>query len=85
VSVILALLAALVYGVSDFFGGLASRGAKALTVLIYNYPFGAVIMIALLPLFPGHVSGGRWPGAASEAGSACSAWACSTAHWPSHR
>jgi drug/metabolite transporter (DMT)-like permease len=57
VSVVLALLAALVYGVSDFFGGLASRGAKALTVLIYNYPFGAVIMVALLPFFPGHVSG----------------------------
>jgi quinol-cytochrome oxidoreductase complex cytochrome b subunit len=55
VSVLLALMAALVYGVSDFLGGLASRGAKALTVLIYNYPFGALIMVALLPFFPGHV------------------------------
>lgn len=55
-TVILALFAAAFYGVSDFAGGLASRGTKALTVLLYNYPGGAVIMAALLPLFPGHVS-----------------------------
>jgi drug/metabolite transporter (DMT)-like permease len=56
VSVLLALMAAWIYGVSDFFGGLASRSAKALTVLIYAYPFGAAIMAVLLPFFPGSVS-----------------------------
>lgn len=55
-SVLFALLAAWIYGVSDFFGGLASRGTKSLTVLIYNYPFGALIMAGLLPFFPGPVS-----------------------------
>ena len=55
-AVLLALLAAGSYGVSDFLGGLASRGAKAATVLLYNYPVGALIMAALLPVFPGSVS-----------------------------
>jgi uncharacterized membrane protein len=54
--VLFALLAAACYGVSDFVGGLASRAAQALTVLLYNYPAGAVLMVALLPVFPGHVS-----------------------------
>jgi drug/metabolite transporter (DMT)-like permease len=55
-TVVLALFAAAFYGVSDFAGGLASRSSKAFTVLLYNYPAGAVVMAALLPLFPGHVS-----------------------------
>lgn len=55
-TVVLALFAAAFYGVSDFAGGLASRSTKAATVLLYNYPVGAVAMAALLPLFPGHVS-----------------------------
>ena len=53
--VFFALLAAACYGISDFLGGFASRAAKALTVLLYNYPAGALVMIALLPLFPGPV------------------------------
>ncbi|MCU1689312.1 MAG: conserved rane protein of unknown function [Jatrophihabitantaceae bacterium] len=55
-SVVLALFAALVYGISDFVGGLASRRAKAVTVLLYSYPVGALLMILLLPVFPGPVS-----------------------------
>ncbi len=55
-TVVLALLAAAFYGVSDFAGGLASRGTKAATVLLYGDPVGAVAMAALLPLFPGQVS-----------------------------
>jgi drug/metabolite transporter (DMT)-like permease len=57
VSVVLALLAAVAYGVSDFVGGLASRRVKAVTVLLCSYPVGALLMLALLPLFPGPVSG----------------------------
>ncbi|MEP6853403.1 MAG: DMT family transporter [bacterium] len=56
-AVLLALIAAATYGVSDFLGGLASRRTHALTVLLYNYPAGALVMVALLPLFPGSVSG----------------------------
>lgn len=55
-SVVLALFAALAYGISDFVGGLASRRAKAVTVLLYSYPVGALLMILLLPVFPGPVS-----------------------------
>lgn len=54
--VLFALLAAGSYGISDFLGGYASRSAKALTVLLYNYPIGAVLMAGLLPLFPGSIS-----------------------------
>ena len=54
--VLFALCAAGAYGVSDFLGGLASRRSKPLTVLLYNYPAGAIVMAALLTLFPGHVS-----------------------------
>ncbi len=56
-AVLLALLAAGSYGISDFLGGLASRRTQALTVLLYNYPAGALVMAALLPVFPGVVGG----------------------------
>jgi drug/metabolite transporter (DMT)-like permease len=53
VAVVLALLAAVSYGVSDFIGGLAARRRSALTILLYSYPVGVVLMVALLPLAPG--------------------------------
>ena len=49
----LALLAAVGYGVSDFAGGLASRRVRPLTALLYSHPVGAVLVAALLPMFPG--------------------------------
>jgi drug/metabolite transporter (DMT)-like permease len=52
----MALLAALAYGISDFVGGLSARRVKAITVLTYSYPVGALLMIALLPFFPGPIS-----------------------------
>lgn len=54
-AVVLAVLAAFCYGISDFLGGLASRRAAALTILIYSYPAGGVLMSALLVFFPGHL------------------------------
>ena len=70
--VVFALVAAACYGISDFLGGFASRAAKALTVLLYNYPAGALVMIALLPLFPGPVSWSTlaWSGIGGVAGMA---------------
>jgi len=44
------------YGVGDFVGGIASRRANAITVLLHSYPVGAVLMIAMLPFFPGDVT-----------------------------
>src|SRR5664279_5883155 len=49
----LAMLAAVGYGVSDFAGGLASRRVRPLTALLYGHPVGAVLVAALLPMFPG--------------------------------
>lgn len=52
-TVLLGLLAALFYGTSDFAGGLAARRRSAVTVLLYSYPVGAVLMTAMLVAFPG--------------------------------
>jgi drug/metabolite transporter (DMT)-like permease len=57
VTVVLGLLAAISYGVGDFAGAWASRRHTALNVLLFSYPVGAVLMLALLPAFPGHVTG----------------------------
>jgi len=57
VLVLLGLAAAITYGVGDFVGAFASRRHSAVTVLLYSYPVGAVLMTALLPLFPGAVTG----------------------------
>jgi drug/metabolite transporter (DMT)-like permease len=62
VTVLLGLLASLCYGVSDFGGGMASRRESAslrhsaITILTYSYPVGAVLMLGLLPFFPGHLT-----------------------------
>jgi uncharacterized membrane protein len=55
VTVLLGLAAALLYGVGDFAGGIASRRHTAITVLLLSYPVGAVLMAVLLPAFPGSV------------------------------
>ena len=58
-TVVFGLLAAVLYGIGDFAGGIASRLVRrrnsAITVLLWSYPVGAVLMTALLPLFPGHL------------------------------
>ena len=53
---ILGLLAAAFYGVGDFVGGLASRQRSAVNVLLFSYPVGAVLMLLMLPAFPGHLN-----------------------------
>jgi drug/metabolite transporter (DMT)-like permease len=56
VTVILGLLAAALYGLGDFSGGFASRAHNSVTILLYAYPVGAVLMAVMLPLFPGTMS-----------------------------
>lgn len=56
-TVVLGLAAAILYGLGDFAGGFASRRHGAVTVLLYSYPVGAVLMTAMLPFFGGHLSG----------------------------
>lgn len=52
-ALVLALAAALAYGVSDFAGGLASRRTTALTVLLVTQPVGAVGIGVLMPVLAG--------------------------------
>jgi drug/metabolite transporter (DMT)-like permease len=54
ITVVLGLAAAVLYGVSDFAGGITSRRHTAITVLLTSYPVGAVLMALMLPLFGGH-------------------------------
>jgi drug/metabolite transporter (DMT)-like permease len=54
ITVVLGLTAAILYGIGDFAGGIASRRHTAITVLLFSYPVGAVLMAAMLPLFGGH-------------------------------
>jgi drug/metabolite transporter (DMT)-like permease len=54
VTVVLGLAAAILYGVADFGGGIASRRHTAVTVLLTSYPVGALLMAAMLPFFGGH-------------------------------
>jgi drug/metabolite transporter (DMT)-like permease len=56
VTVVLGLAAAMLYGLADFGGGVASRRHTAITVLLFSYPVGAVLMAVMLPLFGGHAS-----------------------------
>jgi drug/metabolite transporter (DMT)-like permease len=57
VVVVLGLLAAIAYGLGDFAGGFASRKHSAVTVLLWAYPIGAVLMALLLPVFGGTPDG----------------------------
>jgi drug/metabolite transporter (DMT)-like permease len=56
VTVVLGLLAAAFYGVGDFAGGFASRRFNSVTILLYSYPVGAVLMAVMLPFFGGSAS-----------------------------
>ncbi|MGA9870822.1 MAG: DMT family transporter [Rhodococcus sp. (in: high G+C Gram-positive bacteria)] len=52
----LALVAAVGYGVSDFVGGVASRRVAALRVVIVSYPFSLIIVLLVAPFVGGSVS-----------------------------
>jgi drug/metabolite transporter (DMT)-like permease len=54
VAIVLSLVAAIVYGSSDFFGGLASRRTATIGVVIWSQAFGLVLLAGVLPLFGGH-------------------------------
>lgn len=55
-TVVLGLLAAVLYGFGDFSGGFASRSHNSVKVLLYAYPVGAVLMAAMLPFFAGELT-----------------------------
>ncbi|MBB5912011.1 drug/metabolite transporter (DMT)-like permease [Nocardia transvalensis] len=54
-AVLLALLAALGYGVSDFVGGVASRRVAALRIVIVSYPLSVLLVLVAAPFVGGVV------------------------------
>ena len=63
-AVVLALSSAVVYGASDFLGGLASRRASVFGVVALSQLAGLVALLALLPWLGGPVVGApTWAGA----------------------
>jgi len=67
----LALLSSLIWGVSDFLGGFASRRASPLRVMVVGTPAGAVLLFAIAPLVDGRLTTQAiwWGIAAGTAGS----------------
>jgi len=57
-AVILATACAVVYGTADFFGGLATRRSRVLAVVALSQLAGLALIVALLAVLPGVVSGG---------------------------
>ncbi len=55
-TVVLGLLAAVLYGIGDFAGGMAARAHSAVTILLYSYPVGVVLMALMVPFFPGELT-----------------------------
>jgi drug/metabolite transporter (DMT)-like permease len=70
VAVVLALSSAVVYGASDFLGGLASRRATVFGVVALSQLTGLVALLALLPWLGGPVTGADlgWGAAAGLVG-----------------
>ncbi|MGW0806918.1 EamA family transporter [Nonomuraea sp. NPDC002799] len=72
VTVFLATACAVVYGTADFFGGLATRRAQVLSVVVLSQIAGLALILVLLPLLPGSFSSGAllWGLAAGLSGAA---------------
>lgn len=56
ISVALALVSAVAYGTSDFFGALASRRIDALRVILLTYPVSTLLISAAAPFVGGRLS-----------------------------
>ncbi|MCJ7725224.1 MAG: hypothetical protein MUP76_02380, partial [Acidimicrobiia bacterium] len=56
--ILLALSAAALSGSGDFLGGLASRQGRVMGVVLTNHIAGVVTVLALAPLFSGHLDRG---------------------------
>lgn len=70
-AVVLGILAAIAYGCADFLGGLSSRRAKVLTVVLVSQLAGTILFVVSLPFFLGDPYSGSalaWGVAAGAAG-----------------
>jgi uncharacterized membrane protein len=57
VAIFLSLATALVYGSSDFLGGLASRRTSTVSVVVWSQAFGLLLLAVVLPAIGGHPTG----------------------------
>ncbi|MEU4225406.1 DMT family transporter [Nonomuraea sp. NPDC026600] len=57
-AVILATACAMVYGTADFFGGLATRRSRVLSVVALSQLAGLAVILVVLPMLPGRLSEG---------------------------
>ncbi len=73
--VVLALLSAIGFGVSDFVGGIASRQVAAVRVVLVSYPIVMVLLGVLAAIIGGPISAGAvvW-GSLGGIGQACGVW-----------
>ena len=73
--ILLALVAAAGYGVSDFVGGVAARRVAALRVVLVSYPLSVLLVAVLAPFVGGRVELGSllW-GAAAGATAGLAVW-----------
>lgn len=71
-AVVLALASSLVYGTSDFLGGLAARRSPVIGVVAWSQGVGLLVLLALVPLLPGTATGADlgWGALAGLAGGA---------------
>ena len=53
-AILISLLGAIVYGASDFCGGLASRTVSSLAVVVWSQAAGLILLAIVLPLTGGH-------------------------------
>jgi drug/metabolite transporter (DMT)-like permease len=65
VAVVLALISSVLWGVGDFVGGLASRRATALQVLVVTTPVGWLMILPVALLIGGDAMGSALPGLAA--------------------
>lgn len=72
----LALVAAVGYGVSDFIGGVASRRVAALRIVIVSYPLSVVLVLIVAPFVGGSpsMSALLWGAASGVAGGLAVWW-----------
>ena len=67
---LLALRSAALYGAADFLGGLASRRANTLAIVVTSQGYGLTLLVLSLPLLPEATPAARdlvWGGAAGLA------------------
>ena len=64
---LLALSSAALYGAADFLGGLASRRANTLAIVVTSQGCGLTLLVLSLPLLP-EATPARGPGCTSSAG-----------------